>query len=117
MTDAGWQRAWNAVRARVLELDPVALAAELVRIPSHPGIERQEEAVVAALERWFVAHEVAWRRSRGAGPAEPPRESRPTATDGASCSAATDTALNAADLGAGFGEIADGRLHGRGSST
>ena len=31
---------WEAVRARVLELDPAALAAELVRTPSHPGIER-----------------------------------------------------------------------------
>ena len=110
---------WEAVRARVLELDPVALAAELVRIPSHPGIERQEEAVVGALERWFVGHaasvvldRVAAGRPNLLARVAADREGRRLLLCGH-----TDTVpLNAADPGVGFsGEIVDGRLLGRGS--
>jgi acetylornithine deacetylase/succinyl-diaminopimelate desuccinylase len=116
MTD---EAVWNAVRARVIELDPVALAAELVMIPSHPGIERQEEGVVSALERWFVAHEVSVVLDRVL-PGRPNLLSR-VAADRAGrrlllCGHTDTVPLNAADPGAGFsGEIAAGRLHGRGS--
>ncbi len=115
MTDA----VWEAVRARVLELDPVALAAELVRIPSHPGVERQEEAVVTALENWFVAHGVSVVLDRVA-PGRPNLLARVAAdVDGRRlllCGHTDTVPLNASDPGAGFsGEIVDGRLHGRGS--
>jgi hypothetical protein len=39
--------------AEVERHSPVDLATELVRIPSHPGIERQEEGVALALARWL----------------------------------------------------------------
>ena len=41
------------IDAEIALLSPTELAAELVRIPSHPGIERQEEQVVLALARFF----------------------------------------------------------------
>ncbi len=34
---------------------PIDLLARLVQIPSHPGVPRQEEAVVAALARYLSA--------------------------------------------------------------
>ena len=37
----------------IAALQPVEFAAELVRLPSHPGIERQEERVVMALGRFL----------------------------------------------------------------
>jgi hypothetical protein len=50
MSDDGLVR---EVLAEIDRLSPVELAAELVRIPSHPGIERQEERVALALGRFF----------------------------------------------------------------
>ncbi len=47
------------LRSELERLAPVALAAELVRIPSHPGIERQEEGVARALARWLGSHGIA----------------------------------------------------------
>lgn len=43
----------QAIDSAIEQLAPVQLAADLVRIPSHPGIERQEERVVMALGRFF----------------------------------------------------------------
>ena len=97
----------------------VRLARELVRIPSHPGIHRQEEAVVDALEAWLGERGLSCRRTdvRPGRPnllctLEAPRPGRHLILCGH-----TDTVpLNADDPGSGFsGEERDGRIHGRGS--
>ncbi len=104
---------------RIVALDPVALAAELVRIPSHPGLERQEEAVARALESWLEGHGVAAALDAVA-PGRPNLLTR-IAADNAGrrlllCGHTDTVPLNASDPGAGFsGELCDGRLWGRGS--
>ncbi|MDX1643471.1 MAG: M20 family metallopeptidase [Thermoanaerobaculia bacterium] len=99
--------------------DPVALTARLVRIPSHPGIERQEEAVVRSLAAWLTEHgieprldEVAPGRPNLLATLDSGRPGRHLVLCGH-----TDTVpLNRDDPGAGFsGEVRDGRLLGRGS--
>lgn len=111
---------WERVEARLRELQPAALAAELVRIPSHPGVERQEEAVARRLAAWLGERGVAAELSDIA-----PGRPNVIATVGSRDDAAprllfcghTDTVpLNAGDAGHGFsGEIRDGRLLGRGA--
>lgn len=107
------------MRTRVRAAEPVALAAELVRIPSHPGVERQEEEVAAALERWLVARGVSVVLDRVA-PGRPNLLARAAAERPGRrlllCGHTDTVPLNAAEPGAGFsGEIAGGRLHGRGA--
>jgi acetylornithine deacetylase/succinyl-diaminopimelate desuccinylase len=108
-----------ALRERIGRLDPVALAAELVRLPSHPGVERQEEAVAQRLAEWLADHGVTARLDEAA-PGRPNlladvvggRSGRRLLLCGH-----TDTVpLNADQPGVGFsGELRGGRLHGRGS--
>jgi acetylornithine deacetylase/succinyl-diaminopimelate desuccinylase len=112
---------WERVEARLAALRPVALAAELVRLPSHPGVPRQEEAVARHLAGWLVGHGVAAELAEVA-----PGRPNVIATVGRRDAAAprllfcghTDTVpLNADDPGHGFsGEVRDGRLLGRGAA-
>lgn len=112
---------WERVEARLAEARPVALAAELVRIPSHPGVPRQEEAVGRHLARWLQSHGVEPRLEEVA-----PGRPNVLATVGRREVAAprllfcghTDTVpLNADDPGHGFsGEVREGRLLGRGAA-
>ncbi len=110
---------WSAVESALAALDPVALAAELVRIPSHPGVPRQEERVAEALAAWLAGHGLDPRREEAA-------QGRPNvlATAGGAapgrrlvlCGHTDTVPLNAEDHGVGFtGEVADGRLQGRGA--
>lgn len=103
----------------VRSADPVELSARLVRIPSHPGIERQEEAVAKALAAWLEEHglevrldEVAPGRPNLLSTLDSGRPGRHLVLCGH-----TDTVpLNRDDPGEGFsGEVRDGRLLGRGS--
>jgi acetylornithine deacetylase/succinyl-diaminopimelate desuccinylase len=98
---------------------PIELLAELVRIPSHPGLEHQEEAVVQALARYLT--------DAGLSPVvEEVVAGRPNllcTVEGAApgphlllCGHTDTVPLNATDAGVGFsGEIRDGRLEGRGA--
>jgi acetylornithine deacetylase/succinyl-diaminopimelate desuccinylase len=98
----------------------VELTSELVRIPSHPGVDRQEEAVVAALARYLEAHGLEVRVSEAA----PGRPNLYCTVTGAApgrhlllCGHTDTVPLNAAEAGVGFsGEVRDGRLFGRGSA-
>lgn len=107
------------LQARVAAAAPVELAAQLVRLPSHPGVEGQEGAVVAALAAYLEGHGLATEIHEVVA-------GRPNLL----CSVAgarpgghlllcghTDTVpLNADQPGVGFsGEVRDGRLHGRGA--
>ena len=95
------------------------LLRSLVRTPSHPGIERQEEAVVSILRDALQAEgiaaetvEVAPGRPNLIARVEGPRPGRRLLLCGH-----TDTVpLNAGDPGFAFsGELRDGRVLGRGS--
>lgn len=98
---------------------PVSLAQRLVRIPSHPGVERQEEAVAQELAGFFAEHAIEAAFDEAA-PGRPnvlasvagPRPGRHLLLCGH-----TDTVpLNASDPGFGFsGDIRDGLLVGRGA--
>lgn len=109
----------SAALARVDGAAAVALAADLVRIPSHPGVDRQEEAVARALSRWLESRGLAPRIDEAA-PGRPnllctvagPRPGRRLILCGH-----TDTVpLNAGGAGFGFsGEVVDGWLRGRGA--
>ncbi len=113
------QPGWSAVEAALAALDPVALAAELVRIPSHPGVPRQEERVAEALAAWLAGHGLEPRLDEVA----PGRPNLLATTGGAApgprlvlCGHTDTVPLNAGDPGVGFaGEVEDGRLHGRGA--
>lgn len=48
----------DALRRAVREADPLSLLRDLVRIPSHPGVERQEERVARALAAYLRSHEI-----------------------------------------------------------
>ncbi len=109
----------DKVAQRIAALDVGRLAAELVQIPSHPGIEHQEERVAEALAAWLGAQGVAAELDLAA-------PGRPNVLAGVSGTAVgrrlllcghTDTVpLNADRIGVGFsGEIRDGSLHGRGA--
>jgi acetylornithine deacetylase/succinyl-diaminopimelate desuccinylase-like protein len=108
------------LHAEIAGLDPVSLAAELVRIPSHPGVERQEEAVAERLHRWLAAHgvssqciEVEPGRPNLIATVRAPRPGKHLVLCGH-----TDTvAVNEGDdpRRALAGEIAAGRLAGRGA--
>ena len=111
---------WERVEARLAGARPAELAAELVRIPSHPRVPRQEEAVAQHLAAWLRGHGVAVELVEVA-----PGRPNLLATVGNRAADAshllfcghTDTVpLNAGDPGHGFsGEVRDGRLLGRGA--
>ena len=97
----------------------VDLAAALVRIPSHPGVARQEEAVARALAEWLEARgvevqldEVAPGRPNLLATVRGTRAGRHLLLCGH-----TDTVpLNRDDPGFGFSaELVAGELRGRGS--
>lgn len=104
----------------VLEsLEPVALAGELVRIPSHRGVERQEERVALALARWLETRGVAAEVTEVA-PGRPNLLARVVGRAPGPrlllCGHTDTVPLNAGDSGVGFsGELRDGRLFGRGA--
>ena len=108
---------------RSLEFDDVAtleLLARLVRIPSHRGVERQEEGVAAALAGYL----------EGAGlepnltDVRPGRPNLLCALEGPEpgphlvlCGHTDTVPLNDSEPGVGFsGEVKDGRLLGRGAA-
>lgn len=107
------------LREALAAADPIALLAELVRIPSHPGVERQEEGVVRALAAYLEAsgltvdlHEVA--------PGRPnllcTLEGRAPGRHLLLCGHTDTVPLNATDPGVGFsGEVRSGMLEGRGA--
>jgi acetylornithine deacetylase/succinyl-diaminopimelate desuccinylase len=106
-------------RERFARVGMVELAQELVRTPSHPGLERQEEAAAAVLERFLAARGIPVERTE-VGPGRPNlvarvRGARPGRTL-VLCGHTDTVPLNAGDPGVGFsGELRDGRLHGRGA--
>lgn len=105
--------------ARLEALDVGALASALVQIPSHPGVERQEERVAEALAAWLAAQGVAAELD----PVKPGRPNLSARVCGPApgrrlllCGHTDTVPLNADAVGVGFsGEIRDGRLHGRGA--
>ncbi|HEV8632326.1 MAG TPA: M20/M25/M40 family metallo-hydrolase [Thermoanaerobaculia bacterium] len=112
---------WARAEARLATLDVAGLAAELVRIPSHPGVARQEEAVARRLADWLAEQGVAARLDEVA-PGRPNVIARVGDEDGRGrtlmlCGHTDTVPLNAADPGHAFrGEIRDGRLLGRGAA-
>ena len=106
-------------RERFARAGLVELAQELVRAPSHPGLERQEQAAVDVLERYLVARGVAVERTEVA----PGRPNLVARVRGRSpgrtlllCGHTDTVPLNAGAPGVGFsGELRDGRLYGRGA--
>ncbi len=105
--------------ARVDGAAAVALAAELVRIPSHPGLARQEERVAQALTRWLEGRGLAPRLDEAA----PGRPNLLCTVTGARsgrrlvlCGHTDTVPLNADGAGVGFSGVErDGRLLGRGA--
>lgn len=113
--------AWAGVAGRLAGLRPGELAADLVRLPSHPGVPRQEEAVARRLAGWLAERGVPARLSEVA-----PGRPNLLVTVGRRAAGGralllcghTDTVPpNAGDPGHGLsGEIRDGRLLGRGAA-
>ena len=109
------------VEERLAALRPAELAAELVRIPSHPGIARQEEAVARALGAWLAAAGVPARLVEVA-PGRPNLIARvgrqaPGARSLLLCGHTDTVPPNIGDPGHGLsGEIRDGRVLGRGAA-
>ncbi|MCM2270651.1 MAG: M20/M25/M40 family metallo-hydrolase [Thermoanaerobaculia bacterium] len=109
----------DALRAAIARLDPVQLAARLVRLPSHPGLARQEEAAARQLAAWLGEHGVAAELDEAA-PGRPNVVARVAgARPGPTlllCGHTDTVPLNAGDPGYGFsGELAGGWLRGRGA--
>lgn len=109
----------EALRAAIARLDPVQLAARMVRLPSHPGMARQEEAVAQELAAWLGEHGVEAELDEAA-PGRPNVVAR-VAGGGPGrtlllCGHTDTVPLNAGDPGHGFsGELAGGWLRGRGA--
>ncbi len=107
------------IDAEIEVLSPAGLAAELVRIPSHPGIERQEEKVVLALGRFLGERDLGVQLEE----VLPGRPNLMVSVQGERpgphlllCGHTDTVPLNSGDPGFGLsGEIRDGRLLGRGS--
>ena len=108
-----------SLRGALAGLDLAQLAADLVRVPSHPGLPEQERGVVDVLAAWLSSRGVPVERE-DVRPGRPnlyaavsaPRPGRRLVLCGH-----TDTVpVNQGDPGFGLsGEIHHGRLHGRGS--
>lgn len=107
------------VLAAVEREGAVELAAELVRIPSHPGIERQEERVALALGRYFGERDFMVQMEE----VTPGRPNLLVSVEGDApgrhlllCGHTDTVPVNADEPGFGLaGEVRDGRLVGRGS--
>lgn len=107
------------VFSEIERLRPVDLAAELVRLPSHPGLDRQEEQVVLALDRYLGEHGLAVQLEE----ILPGRPNLMVSIAGAKpgphlllCGHTDTVPVNSGEPGFGLsGEIRDGRLHGRGA--
>ncbi len=107
------------INAEIASLQPVDFAAELVRLPSHPGIERQEERVVLALGRFFGERDLGVQLEE----ILPGRPNLLVSIEGSRpgphllfCGHTDTVPLNSGDPGVGLsGDIREGRLHGRGS--
>lgn len=107
------------IDSEIERLSPVSLAAELVRIPSHPGIERQEEQVVLALGRFLGERDLGVQLEE----VLPGRPNLMVSVQGERpgphlllCGHTDTVPLNSGDPGFGLsGEIRQGRLLGRGS--
>jgi acetylornithine deacetylase/succinyl-diaminopimelate desuccinylase-like protein len=118
----------DELRARFERAGLLELAQALVRVPSHPGVERQEAAVVEVLRAYLEGHGIACE-VRDVAPGRPNLVARVAAERAVSGAADgppgrtlvlcghTDTVpLNADDPGVGFsGEVRDGFLLGRGA--
>jgi acetylornithine deacetylase/succinyl-diaminopimelate desuccinylase len=110
---------FDALRAAISRLDPVGLAAELVRIPSHPGLPRQEEAVARHLAAWLGAHRLDVELDEAA-PGRPNVVARVAGERPGRtlllCGHTDTVPPNAGDPGHGFaGDLVDGWLRGRGA--
>src|SRR6185503_15135297 len=111
---------WERVQARLLAARPVELAAELVRLPSHPGVPRQEEAVARHLAAWLAHRGVAAELVEVA-PGRPNVIAAVGSRNGDRprllfCGHTDTVPLNAGEPGVAFsGEVRDGRLLGRGA--
>jgi len=98
----------------------VELACRLVRLPSHPGVERQEEAVARALATWLGERGVESRLVE----VTPGRPNLFATLRGPEpgphlmlCGHTDTVPLNAGDPGVSFrGEVEAGRLVGRGAA-
>lgn len=112
----------NLVREVLAAVDRqgvVDLAAELVRIPSHPGIDRQEERVALALGRYFGERDFMVQMEE----VEPGRPNLLVSVEGRApgrhlllCGHTDTVPVNADEAGFGLaGEVRDGWLVGRGS--
>ncbi|MEO8276185.1 MAG: M20 family metallopeptidase [Thermoanaerobaculia bacterium] len=107
------------VEAALSRLSPVDLTAELIRIPSYPGVERQEERVAFALRDYFAKHGIAVELDE----VLPGRPNLRVTIAGKRpgphllfCGHTDTVPPNSGDPGVGLsGEIRDGRLLGRGS--
>ncbi|GMU64297.1 MAG: acetylornithine deacetylase [Acidobacteriota bacterium] len=98
----------------------VELAQELVRTPSHPGLDRQEEAAARVLADWFEARGIAVEWSEAA-PGRPNVVARVRAERAGRtlllCGHTDTVPLNADDPGYGFsGDVVHGQLRGRGAT-
>jgi len=99
----------------------VELLAEMVRTPSHPGVPRQEEAVVEVLRRYFENRGVPCATT-DVTPGRPNLLAR-TGGDAPGrrlllCGHTDTVPLNQGDPGAGFSaEIRDGRLYVKSEGT
>jgi acetylornithine deacetylase/succinyl-diaminopimelate desuccinylase len=109
----------ETIRAEIARSGWLELLAELVRTPSHPGLPRQEEAVVEVLRRYLESRGVPCATTEVA-PGRPNLLAR-TGGDGPGrrlilCGHTDTVPLNQGDPGVGFSaEIRDGALHGRGA--
>jgi len=95
------------------------LLADLVRTPSHPGVPRQEEAVVRVLAAWLAARGIG-SEIREVAPGRPNLIARVAGRDAGKrlvlCGHTDTVPLNAGDPGVGFSaDVRDGRMFGRGT--
>ena len=95
------------------------LLVDLVRTPSHPGVPRQEEAVVRLLAGWLAARGID-SEIREVAPGRPNLLARVSGVGPGRrillCGHTDTVPLNAGEPGVGFSaEVKEGRLFGRGS--
>lgn len=109
----------DELRAAIAGTGWLELLQALVRTPSHPGLPRQEEAVVAVLASYLETHGIACE----VRDVTPGRPNLLAALAGAGpgrhlvlCGHTDTVPLNRSDPGAGFSaEVRDGAVHGRGA--
>jgi succinyl-diaminopimelate desuccinylase len=95
------------------------LLADLVRTPSHPGVPRQEEAVVRVLADWLAARGIGCE-VREVAPGRPNLLARVAGREAGKrlvlCGHTDTVPLNAGEVGVGFSaDVRDGRMFGRGA--